>query len=101
MKQIRPIKNSIDMINDTIDILTMPNIIKTTDTIQLIQLDSTEAIITINIIVDERKYKIILHNQTVRINRLLYYGSSSENHSTSWNYGRKPINDINDKKKKK
>ena len=41
--------------------------------------------------VDDRKYKIILHNQTVRINRSLYYSTSSEEDSTSWNYGQKTI----------
>ena len=61
--------------------------IETIDTVDMI--DTIEAIITIAIIEDERKYKIMLHNQTVQINRSLYYSTSAEKHSTSWNYGRK------------
>ena len=83
MKQIRPIENSIDMI-DMIDILIMPNIIKTIDMI-----NTVDSNFTISTIVDERKYKTILHNQTVQINRSLYYGTSAEKHRTSCNYGRK------------
>ena len=38
---------------------------------------------SIDTIEDERKYKIMFHNQTVQINRSLYYGTSPEKHRTS------------------
>ena len=90
MKQIKPIENSIDTIN-IVDILTMINMIDTIDTIQLIWLIQLKQLITIGTIENERKYKIMLHNQTVQINRSLYYGTSAEKHRTSWNYGRKQL----------